>query len=317
MPMVVSRAKRLITDCGFARYSDTDASAVQRYLADKRKGGMSMQTSNFYLQSIMQLCRWMVRQRRTTDNPLIHLSMLNVKADRRHDRRALTLDEIGWLLTTTENGPIRRHMTGPERATLYRLVLETGLRSSEIRSLTKGSFHLGDSPSVTVNAAYSKHRRDDVLPLRVETAALLKEFMALKLPDAKVFRMPDSTRTGRLIHADLDAARTAWLDDMPQERETREKTAFLAYRDHAGLVADFHALRHTFATLLASDATIPPRTVQALLRHSTIALTMNVYSHVVPQAQADALAKLPAMGKADGRMELSPLTNVLTNERRA
>ena len=65
-------------------------------------------------------------------------------------------------------------MTGPERALLYRLASETGLRSSEIRQLTEESFILGASPpTVSVAAKDSKRRRKDTLPLREETALLL------------------------------------------------------------------------------------------------------------------------------------------------
>ena len=52
---------------------------------------------------------------------------------------------------------------------LYLLAAETGLRSGELRSLTRASFSLDSKPAtVTVAAAYSKHRRDDTLPLRPE-----------------------------------------------------------------------------------------------------------------------------------------------------
>jgi site-specific recombinase XerD len=44
-------------------------------------------------------------------------------------------------------------------------------------------------------------------------------------------------------------------------------------------VVDFHALRHTFISNLAR-AGVHPRNAQALARHSTIDLTMNVYTHV-------------------------------------
>ncbi|MFW5690732.1 MAG: tyrosine-type recombinase/integrase, partial [Planctomycetota bacterium] len=49
--------------------------------------------------------------------------------------------------------------------------------------------------------------------------------------------------------------------------------------DDRGRVVDFHALRHTFISNLAR-AGVHPRNAQALARHSTIDLTMNVYTHV-------------------------------------
>jgi len=81
-----------------------------------------------------------------------------------HDRQALEPDELWRLLQVTRNGPKRFGMTGPQRAMLYRVVVETGLRAGELRSLTVSSFDLGNC-TVTVPAAYSKHRRQDTLAL--------------------------------------------------------------------------------------------------------------------------------------------------------
>lgn len=80
---------------------------------------------------------------------------LNVKTNWRHDRRALSANDLGQLLRATTNAPERSghtwRMSGPERALLYQLAMETGLRSSEPRSLTRASFDLdANPPTVTV-----------------------------------------------------------------------------------------------------------------------------------------------------------------------
>jgi integrase len=53
----------------------------------------------------------------------------------------------------------------------------------------------------------------------------------------------------------------------------------------------FHALRHTAASLLLAEGT-HPRVVMELLSHSTIALTMNTYSHVIPALQHEAADRM-------------------------
>jgi len=55
--------------------------------------------------------------------------------------------------------------------------------------------------------------------------------------------------------------------------------------------ADFHALRHTFITSLAK-ADVSPKTAQMLARHSDIRLTMDIYTHVDRDEQAEAIGKL-------------------------
>jgi integrase len=64
---------------------------------------------------------------------------------------------------------------------LYVLSAYTGLRESELASLTPESFALNaDSPTVTVQAAYSKRRREDTVPLRADLARMLCDWLAGK-----------------------------------------------------------------------------------------------------------------------------------------
>lgn len=53
----------------------------------------------------------------------------------------------------------------------------------------------------------------------------------------------------------------------------------------------FHDLRHTHATLLLLKK-VNPKVVSERLRHSDISITLNTYSHVLPQMQEEAVSKL-------------------------
>jgi len=53
----------------------------------------------------------------------------------------------------------------------------------------------------------------------------------------------------------------------------------------------FHDLRHSAATLLLSEG-VHPKIVQELLGHTTISMTMDVYSYVLPSMQQDAIGRL-------------------------
>ena len=50
-------------------------------------------------------------------------------------------------------------------------------------------------------------------------------------------------------------------------------------------------MRHSAATLLLSLG-VHPKVVQELLGHTQISMTMNIYSHVLPGLQQDAVGKL-------------------------
>lgn len=54
---------------------------------------------------------------------------------------------------------------------------------------------------------------------------------------------------------------------------------------------NFHSLRHTFASR-ALEVGIPPKVVQEMLGHSTIVMTLDTYSHVIPDMKKDAAAKI-------------------------
>lgn len=68
--------------------------------------------------------------------------------------------------------------------------------------------------------------------------------------------------------------------------------AFHQLLEHAGLPQRrFHDLRHSCATLLLVQG-VSPRVVMDLLGHSQIALTMNTYSHVIPDLRRDAARRM-------------------------
>lgn len=53
----------------------------------------------------------------------------------------------------------------------------------------------------------------------------------------------------------------------------------------------FHDLRHTAATLMLAQGT-HPKVVQEMLGHSSISLTLNTYSHVLPTMQEEAAERM-------------------------
>jgi integrase len=59
----------------------------------------------------------------------------------------------------------------------------------------------------------------------------------------------------------------------------------------------FHERRHSCAALRVAQG-VHPRIVMEILGHSTITLTMNTYSHVLPQNQRDAAALLDQLFSA-------------------
>ena len=53
----------------------------------------------------------------------------------------------------------------------------------------------------------------------------------------------------------------------------------------------FHDLRHTCATLLLTKG-VHPKIVQEMLGHSSIIITLDIYSHVLPNMQERAVSAM-------------------------
>jgi len=59
----------------------------------------------------------------------------------------------------------------------------------------------------------------------------------------------------------------------------------------------FHDLRHTHATHLLTNG-VHPKVAQERLGHSSVGITLDLYSHVLPGMQEDAAAKVDAAIRA-------------------
>src|SRR5262249_7318778 len=118
----------------------------------------------------------------------------------------------------------RLELLGRERALIYKTILLTGLRKSELASLTVAQLQLdSEPPLVELEAADEKNREGNSLPLRPDLAADLKAWMSDWLarlqvearekgdpiptrlpPTARVFTVPSALR--KILDRDLVAA---------------------------------------------------------------------------------------------------------------
>jgi len=304
----ITKLKKMVDDRRWKMIGDISASGALDFLGQLRRNkGLSAQTYNHYLKAAKTFCRWLVRDRRTPTDPLAHLSRLNVQMDRRHDRRALSPDEFERLVKAARTGKRIEGISGSDRAMMYVLAAWTGFRKGEIGSLTQRPLRLDDDPpTATVEACYSKRRRQDTQILHPEVARQLKEWLATKRvgPNKPLFpisgRVPGGIerKAYKMIERDLMAARDKWLEEAKTEgeRQRRLKSDFLCYCNHDGLYADFHSMRHLFITSL-ERAGISPRMAQTLARHSDIRLTLGLYTHVELHDQTAAIEALPGPPK--------------------
>jgi len=279
--MTVSRVRRIASEGRFTTWTDIAASRVQRCIAKMQENGLGKKTANYYLRAFQHFARWMVDDRRATISPVSYLKTIEVqKKDIRRERRPLEPDEVRRLLEATAASGVRFGLTGYERAMIYRLACESGLRANELRLLKVANFDF-DSRTVTIQDHTSKNRREKTLPLRPDTAAQIREMLAQKLPDAQAFKVPGKPID--MFRPDLEAAG-------------------IDYVDAGGRYCDFHSLRHTTGSLLAASG-VHPKVAQSIMRHSDINLTMSRYTHTLTGQEADAVNRLPDFSRPSSQRQ--------------
>ena len=275
---VKSSIIKTLDGCKFDVWGDIDGNKVKTFLTKSRgKDGYGERTYNNYLRAFKEFTAWLIQEDRVTGSDPMKPHKLIKQTEFRKKRRALTIDEMHKLLKATEAAPDRYNMTGQERSLVYRLALETGLRSNEIKTLKVLSFDF-ENNGVHVDASNSKGKRSYDLILMSDTAKDVKELLRGKLPTATAFGMPHTANTALMLKDDL-------------------KVAEIPYTDDSGRDVDFHALRHTFITNLCR-AGVHPTVAQKMARHSSIELTMRYFSPALRESEVAAVDALKSLSNS-------------------
>ncbi len=296
---MIAMLRAVATWAGFATAADISADVVNRFAAGLKERNFSARRIEAHLTAAKGFTRWLTAQSKLPADPLVSVKKPSPKSDRRRERRMLLPRELEWLRSVTLSEASEwRGIPAPERVTLYATAVQTGLRQGELRSLTRGRLFLeGPQPYVTCKAGSTKNRKDARQYVQADLAAELRTLAATKAPGATVFAMPCETDVARMLRFDLATARREWLkaaEHDPAEHARRLESDFLGTVNHEGETLDFHALRHTCGAWLAM-AGASPKAVQAVMRHSTIVLTMDTYGHLFPGEEAATIARLPSM----------------------
>lgn len=238
-------------------------------------------TANHYRNALRGFSRWLAKTKQLSAHRLACMDEFR-SGGKTRVRRELSIDDVEKVLAAAESGPRVEGIQGPDRAWLYRVALATGYRRGELSSLRPEDFHFHPAGShVFVAAEFSKRKRDERQPIPQAVVDLgLEAWLRRKPPRALLWPM-----TAAVGGADRNAAEMIRRD---LER------AGLPYRTADG-VADFHALRVAYCSWLAR-AGCSPKVLQQAARHSSIHLTMDVYTKLRAGEVADAVSRLPTPG---------------------
>jgi len=298
----LSRVRKAWKGCGFRGFTDITADLFEEWILDQHKH-LSSTTINHYIRSNKAFLNWACKTAdRISANPLGSVKYLREEVQ--NQRRVLTVDEMSYLFWHTKDSSTCFGMTGEERAYLYLLTYETGLRWKEDRSLTISSFDFTGT-TVTVRSSRTKNKKKAVLPLQSETCKGLQALLENKERDERAFPLPGGKKGAKMIRKDLAAARKTWLAE--REKPSQEEPDFLKYETDEG-TADFHALRHGFITNLVLSG-LQPAQVQKLARHASIETTMKYYTHIGVNDDKRAISLVPAVLHSPAESEKGPCSD--------
>lgn len=163
--------------------------------------------------------------------------------------------------------PNRRAPTGLRNLCMLRLMLNAGLRASEVIALQPGNI---DCNSGKLTIKQGKGKKDRILWIGEDDLALIRRWKE---------KRPQSPYLFPTLKGDK-------LDDRYLRQMVKR------YAQRAGIEQDVHphTLRHTFATDLYRQ-TKNIRLVQKALGHADLSTTM-IYTHIVDDELEDALKSL-------------------------
>lgn len=236
------------------RLSDIDAAGVLTFLdhlETRRSNGVA--TRNLRLAAIKSVMAFYATKAPERLDTIAQIHAIPVKKKPRPEPTFLTSAQTQALLTAISMNT----WTGRRDRAMFTLAVQTGLRLSEITSLTPTSLHLGDGPHV---ACIGKGRKARTSPLTAATTAVLATYLHERLdrPGNALFPNPQ----GRALSPDAVQQRLA------------------TYVDRAGgtcpeLISKHvtvHTLRHT-AAMRFLEAGIDSAVIALWLGHETVATT--------------------------------------------
>ncbi len=290
---------------GKLQVSSINKLMVQRLLNNMSKNGLSANTLAKTKAILYSIFKEAMENRMISYNPCENITIRRDKTE----RRVLSWQEQQVFLET---------IRGSRYETLCILGLSTGLRIGELSGLRWSDINFEDK-TLTVERTYiylhdvKNHQMKDVFhspktknscrtirlldstihQLLQHKAKQEKEKTAMGEAWCPVEDGEDlvfTTKTGGPVRG-LNVAETLnnyvkkinKREELQAAREQREPVPFERITPHT--------LRHTFATR-AFESGIPPKVVQQILGHSSLEMTMDLYTHVTEDVQSREIQKL-------------------------
>ena len=269
----------LIPNLGYYQLKQLHIQAIQAYYG-KACEKLSSRTVHHQHRVLSQSLKYAVRQGYLGRNVC---ELVDPPSPKGKSMRTLTQSEVTDLLISAQDSHFY--------PVIYTAV-STGLRQAELLGLRWRDIDIA-SRSISVNQVLYKRRgiyrfippKTEHSRRRVRMTDKLVEFLGeYRLEREQLYHQLGKTITpDDLVFANVEGK--------PLDPSFLSHT-FGKIVKRAGLKdVRFHDLRHTFASLMLLNG-VSPKVISEALGHSSVAFTMDVYSHILPGMQEDAMALL-------------------------
>jgi integrase len=251
------------------------------------KGGLSPRTVHHMHRVLNQALKQAVRWEILVRNPSERLE----KKDRpKIEKKPVATIGTGETMQTIEEAR--------ERRLLVPLLLASmcGLRRGEIVAVRWKSLDL-DRGQLAVVASIEQTkagcREKETKGSKCRTIAM-PAILVDELRRHRVAQAQELLRLGVRANAETFVVLKEDASPLQPNSLTHAVSLFMKEKGHR---VRLHGLRHSHASHMLIE-NIHPKIVQERLGHSSIAITMDIYSHVMPNMQTEAAAKVDAVLKA-------------------
>ena len=260
---------------------DLDAPLIGAFLTHlEQHRGNSARTRNARLGAIHSFYRYAALEHPEHAHTNARVMAIPTKRYERNTVTYLDRDEIDALLAAPDN----RTWLGRRDHALLALMIQTGVRVSELTGLRVGDLHLGTGPHIRV---LGKGRKKRATTLTGETVKVLRAWIKERQgqPDAPLF----PTRQGRpLSRYTVGVIVTKHAATAAGSRPSLNRKSVTP-----------HTLRHTNAMLLRARG-VDIATIALWLGHESIQTT-HIYEHADPKLKEQAIARTTPLGVKPGR----------------
>ena len=250
------------------------------------EGGLSASSVRRVHAVLHRACRDAVRWGRLTVNPVDAADPPKTSAEHSDRLPVWSSEQLAAFLT---------HVADDRLFALWRLLAMTGMRRGEALGLQWSCVDM-ESSTVTICRAWVPV--NGVGQMSEPKTRRGRRTIALDPVTLETLRAHAARQADARFHWDAAWIEAGFVFTGTDGQPLQPWAVSKAFRDHrkAAMLPEIplHGLRHTYATL-ALAAGINPRIVSARLGHATVALTLDVYSHVLPQADQEAADRIAAL----------------------